>query len=162
MTFTPATGEWKNGEFSFPIRIYYEDTDVGGMTYHARYVSFFERIRSESVRGSTADVHMLLSIKEEDGGPVVYVVRNINVTYHRQSTVDDMLTGFCFIKRVRGAAVVISQRIENSDGELVAEAEVLVAVVDTKGRPRRWPAATKETWVQWCTDYENANGEDAA
>ncbi|WND01880.1 hotdog domain-containing protein [Temperatibacter marinus] len=162
MSLKPSEGVWTNGEFSFPIRVYYEDTDVGGMTYHARYVSFFERIRSESIRGSAADVSVLMDMPEEEGGPVVYVVRNINVTYHRQSTVGDILNGFSRVTKVRAAAIEIAQRIENEAGELVAEAELLVAIVDNKGRPKRWPQTVKAAWSQWMNEYQSSNDEGAS
>ncbi|MEX0300336.1 MAG: acyl-CoA thioesterase, partial [Kordiimonas sp.] len=82
MTLAPTTGEWKNGVYHFPIRIYYEDTDVGGMAYHGRYVSFFERVRTESIRGTAADVDFLFTIPEEEGGPHTYVVSELKLKYH--------------------------------------------------------------------------------
>lgn len=149
MTLTPAAGEWKGGVFRFPIRVFYEDTDIGGMTYHARYVSFFERTRSESIRGTAADVDALFAIPAEMGGPFIYVVRSVNITYHRQSTVGDVLIGHCQVIRVRAAAVEIKQWITLESGELVAEGHVSVAIVGKDGRPKRWPAATRATWENW-------------
>ena len=145
----PATGEWDKGVFSFPMRIYYEDTDLGGMVYHARYVSFLERVRSESIRGSVADVDALLEIADEDGGPIVYVVSNINIKYLRQSVVGDVLVGHSKVTKIRAAAVEIEQWITRGD-ERVVEAQLLVAVVNKEtGRPCRWPAAVKQAWQYW-------------
>lgn len=145
----PATGEWDNGVFSFPMRIYYEDTDLGGMVYHARYVSFLERVRSESIRGTVADVDALMETTEEDGGPIVYVVSGINIKYLRQSVVGDVLVGHTKVKKVRAAAVEIEQWITRGNDRVV-EAQLLVAIVNkTTGRPCRWPSAVKQAWQQW-------------
>lgn len=153
----PANGQWKDGEFFFPMRVYYEDTDIGGMTYHARYVSFFERVRSESIRGTNLDVHALMGRDKDMGGPIVYVVRNLNITYHRQSTVDDIIIGYSRVTKVRAAAIEVAQRIENAAGELITEATLLVAAIDPDtGRPKRWPDDLKATWQRWHDDYQAA------
>jgi acyl-CoA thioester hydrolase len=145
---TPATGAWQEGMFHFPIRIYYEDTDVGGMTYHGRYVSFFERVRSESIRGTSADVDFLFAIPKSKGGPQTYVVSRLNIRYHRQSKVNDLLIGHSMVTKVRAAAVEVKQWITR-DGEMIAEADVLVAVVGTNGRPTRWHPQAMKCWKSW-------------
>lgn len=156
MTMRVPQGTWEKGAFAFPIRVYYEDTDVGGMVYHGKYVSFLERIRSESIRGTEADVNHLFELSEEEGGPLTYVVRNINITYHRQAKVDDLLTGYCAVTKLRAAAVEIKQWILNEDGEKVIEAELLVAVINPEGKPRRWSAGSKQAWQNWLNEYEAA------
>lgn len=145
----PATGEWNKGVFSFPMRIYYEDTDLGGMVYHARYVSFLERTRSESIRGTVADVDALLEMPDEMGGPIVYVVSGITIKYLRQSVVGDILIGHSKVTKIRAAAVEIEQWITRGD-ERVVEAQLLVAIVNKEtGRPCRWPSAVKQAWQHW-------------
>ncbi|WP_417464898.1 YbgC/FadM family acyl-CoA thioesterase [Kordiimonas sp.] len=148
MTGTVAEGEWHGGIFHFPIRVYYEDTDVGGMVYHGRYVSFFERVRTESIRGTAADVNHLFELPKEEGGPLTYVVSNINIRYHRQAKVGDVLIGHSMVTKVRAAAIEVKQWITR-DGEMVAEAEVLVAVIGTDGRPKRWPNSARICWQNW-------------
>jgi acyl-CoA thioester hydrolase len=148
MTLLPASGERKDGVFAFPIRVYYEDTDVGGMVYHARYVSFFERVRSESIRGTAADVNALFDIPETEGGPLTYVVSKIAVSYHAQAKVGDILIGYSTVKKVRAAAIEIEQWIER-DGERIASAELIVAIVDKTGRPQRWPIEARKCWQDW-------------
>ncbi len=145
---TPPQGEWKDGVFHFPIRVYYEDTDVGGMAYHGRYVSFFERVRSESIRGSKADVDFLFNIPDEEGGPLTYVVSNLNIRYKSQSKINDLLIGHSMVTKVRAAAIEVKQWIMRGD-EVVAEAEVLVAVIGDDGRPRRWHPEARACWTQW-------------
>ncbi|NVJ71623.1 MAG: YbgC/FadM family acyl-CoA thioesterase [Alphaproteobacteria bacterium] len=143
-----AAGAWKEGVFHFPIRVYYEDTDVGGMVYHARYVSFFERVRTESIRDTAADVNYLFDLSEEEGGPLTYVVSNINIRYHRQAKVGDVLMGHSKVTRVRAAAIEVKQWITRDD-ELVTEADVMVAIIGKDGRPRRWPNSAKKCWQDW-------------
>ena len=152
---TLSRGEWKSGVFHFPMRVYYEDTDVGGMMYHARYVSFFERVRTESIRGSKADVDHLFAISDDDGGPLTYVVSKLNITYHRQTKIGDVLVGHSMVTKVRAAAIEVKQWITCND-ELVSDAELLVAVIGTDGRPRRWPADARACWTGWYSDAQNA------
>ena len=143
-----SEGAWKDGVFHFPMRVYYEDTDVGGMMYHARYVSFFERVRTESIRGSAADVDHLFAIPEEEGGPLTYVVSKIAISYHRQAKIGDVLLGHSMVTKVRAAAIEVKQWI-TCGGDLVAEAELLVAIIGPDGRPRRWPTEARACWQDW-------------
>jgi len=159
MTLVAPMGEWKGGVFHFPIRVYYEDTDVGGMAYHGRYISFFERVRSESIRGSDADVDFLFGIPDEEGGPLTYVVSSLNVKYHRQSKINDLLIGHSMVTKVRAAALEVKQWITR-DGEMVAEAEVLVAVVGDDGRPKRWHSKARECWQNWMAEAKAAGHLD--
>ena len=149
-------GWWEEGVFHFPFRCYYEDTDVGGMVYHARYVSFFERVRTESIRGTAMDVDALMARPEADGGPLVYVVSKIDITYRQQSKLGDVLLGHTMAKKVRAAAVEARQWITR-EGEVVADANVLIAIVDQQGRPNRWPADAKAAWSKVQADAENGH-----
>lgn len=155
MTLAPANGEWQDGVFRFPFRVYYEDTDLGGMVYHGRYVSFFERVRTESIRDTVVDVNYLQQLDKEQGGPLLYVVRNINITYHRQAFAGDAVIGHSMVERVRAAAVEARQWITRGR-ELLAEASVLVAIIGADGRPRRWTAEGRKLWDQWHEDARNA------
>lgn len=142
-----SKGWWQEGVFHFPIRVYYEDTDLGGMVYHGRYISFFERVRTESIRDTGCDVDVLAARPKAEGGSLVYVVRSINVTYHRQAKLGDILIGHTMAQKLRAAALEAKQWITR-DGDLIAEADVLIALVDQKGRPSRWPASAKDAWTQ--------------
>ena len=149
MDLAPAQGQWKDGVFSYPLRVYYEDTDLGGMVYHGRYVSFLERVRLESIRDTAADVDALLGLSEAEGGPIVYVVSELSLKYHQQSKVDDILIGHSMVKRLRAAAIEVEQWITR-DGKDVVRATVVVAIVDAKtGRPKRWPPAVRAAWQKW-------------
>ena len=153
MSLEPAEGVWEKGVFRFPIRVFYEDTDMGGMVYHGRYISFFERVRTESIRGTAADVDALLANPEENGGPLVYVVSKIAVQYHNQAKIGDILIGHSRVTKVRAAAIEAHQWITRN-GDYVAEAHVLVAVVGQDGRPKRWPAAARADWESWLAAAE--------
>ncbi len=156
MVLVSATGEWNKGVFSFPMRIYYEDTDLGGMVYHARYVSFLERTRTESIRGTAADIDVLLENSEDKGGPMVYVVSSINIKYLRQSVIGDILIGHTKVTKIRAAAVEVEQWITRGD-ERIVEAQLLAAVVNKEtGRPCRWPSAAKQAWQQWYDESLNS------
>ncbi len=155
MIGTLSEGAWKDGVFHFPMRVYYEDTDVGGMMYHARYVSFFERVRTESIRGSAADVDYLFDIPEKDGGPLTYVVSRLSISYHRQAKIGDVLVGHSMVTKVRAAAIEVKQWITCED-DTVAEAELLVAIIGSDGRPRRWPADARACWTDWYNRSQSA------
>ena len=155
MTMAVPRGEWKEGVFHFPIRVYYEDTDVGGMAYHGRYVSFFERVRSESIRGTAADIDFLFGVPEAEGGPLTYVVSKLNISYQSQAKVNDLLTGHSMVTKVRAAAIEVKQWITR-DTEMVAEADVLVAIVGNDGRPKRWPAQSLACWKDWFAAAKDA------
>ena len=155
MTAILSEGVWKDGVFYFPMRVYYEDTDVGGMVYHGRYVSFFERVRTESIRDSAADVNHLFALPESEGGPLTYVVSSINIRYHRQAKVGDILMGHSRVERVRAAAIEVKQWITR-DGQMVAEADVLVAIIGNDGRPKRWPNSARICWQTWMDDAHGA------
>ncbi|TNE66659.1 MAG: YbgC/FadM family acyl-CoA thioesterase [Alphaproteobacteria bacterium] len=153
MSAQVSVGAWNDGVFQFPMRVYYEDTDMGGMVYHGRYVSFFERVRTESIRGTDADVDALMAVSSEDGGPLVYVVSNLNISYRQQARIGDVLMGHSMVKRVRAAAVEVKQWISRDD-QIVAEAELLVAVIGPDGRPRRWPQKTRAAWERWMNEAQ--------
>nr|WP_281500769.1 thioesterase family protein [Kordiimonas marina] len=130
------------------------------MVYHGRYVSYFERVRTESIRDTAADVNALFDLSEEEGGPLTYVVSNLNISFRQQAKIGDVLMGHSMVKRVRAAAIEAKQWITR-DGVMVAEADVLVAVIGPDGRPRRWPAAARDAWTTWMKEAEAAAARGA-
>lgn len=116
------------------IRIYYEDTDFSGIVYHANYLKFFERGRTEGMR-ETGFSNSSLMTRDD---PIVFAVRSMNIDYHSAARMDDILTISTIVKEVRGARMVFSQRAER-DSELIATAEVTAACLTPEGRPRRFP-----------------------
>jgi acyl-CoA thioester hydrolase len=115
------------------VRVYYEDTDFSGRVYHASYLRFLERGRTEWLR-RRGFAHR--DFAETTG--VLFVVRSLQIEYLAAAMMDDLLTVETVVAAVRGASIEFKQRILRSDKELVT-AEVLAASI-RDGRPARIPA----------------------
>lgn len=113
-----------NTLFRWPIRVYYEDTDAGGVVYHARYVAFYERARTEMLRQRNFYQQQLLSEH------IAFAVRRMTVDYLQPARLDDMLEVHSKITSIRGASLTFAQCIMNSDGTLLSQANVLIACID--------------------------------
>ena len=110
--------------FSWPTRVYWEDTDAGGMVYHACYVAFLERARTEWLRALGYGQEQL---RLHYG--VVFAVRSMRLDFLRPARLDDVLEVSVVLTRCRRASLLFAQSIRR-DGELVLEAEVRLAAVD--------------------------------
>lgn len=110
--------------FRWPVRIYYEDTDAGGVVYHARYVAFYERARTEMLRQHNFNQQQLLSEH------VAFAVRRMTVEYISPARLDDLLEVRTEITAMRGASLTFAQCIVDSQGKVLSEAEVLIACID--------------------------------
>ncbi|WP_315707998.1 tol-pal system-associated acyl-CoA thioesterase [Brenneria uluponensis] len=110
--------------FRWPVRVYFEDTDAGGVVYHARYVAFYERARTEMLREHGFHQQALL---EEH---IAFAVRKIAVEYLVPARLDDLLEVQSEIVLIRGASLTFAQRILNSHGSVLSHAEVLIACID--------------------------------
>ncbi|BEN33922.1 acyl-CoA thioesterase [Serratia marcescens] len=123
-----------NTLFRWPVRVYYEDTDASGVVYHARYVAFFERARTEMLRQHNFHQQQLLSEQ------VAFVVRRMTVDYLAPARLDEQLEVQSEITCLRGASLTFAQRIVNSDGALLSQADVLIACIDPhQMKPRALP-----------------------
>ncbi|MDK1704049.1 tol-pal system-associated acyl-CoA thioesterase [Serratia rubidaea] len=123
-----------NTLFRWPVRVYYEDTDASGVVYHARYVAFFERARTEMLRQHDFHQQQLLSER------VAFVVRRMTVDYLLPARLDEQLEVQSEITQLRGASLTFAQRIVNSDGALLSQADVLIACIDPhQMKPRALP-----------------------
>ena len=125
--------EDRPGAHLFPCRVYYEDTDAGGIVYYANYLKFAERARSELLREMGSDNTRLLN----DHG-VMFAVRDCSVTYREPARLDDALQVYTRIFRIGGASFSAAQRVERS-GRLLADMTVRLACLDLEGRPARIP-----------------------
>ena len=117
----------------FPIRVYYEDTDMGGIVYHANYLKYIERARSDWVRG--VGVNQVL-LKEEG---VVFAVRKVDAEYLLTARMDDDLQVHTSTLSVSGARLVVDQKVMRGD-DLVFAAEVTIVCINDTGQPTRLPA----------------------
>nr|WP_201279351.1 tol-pal system-associated acyl-CoA thioesterase [Cedecea colo] len=120
--------------FRWPVRVYYEDTDAGGVVYHASYVAFYERARTEMLRQHHFNQQDLLAER------IAFVVRRMTVDYLAPARLDDLLEIQSEITSMRGTSMVFTQRIVNADGRTLNEAEVLIVCVDLLSmKPRALP-----------------------
>jgi tol-pal system-associated acyl-CoA thioesterase len=119
------------GEFRIPVRVYYQDTDAGGVVFHAQYLAFMERARTELLIATGID---LARIAEERR--VLFVVYALSARYHQPARLNDLLTVSAEVVKMGRASVVFRHRVERG-GELLVEADVTLALVD---RDRMWPA----------------------
>ena len=106
------------------IRVYYEDTDAGGVVYYANYLKYFERARTEWLRRLGVDQSLLA---ETEGR--LFVVKNVEIQYRRPAKLDDELTILTEVSRMKRASIQFEQRAE-CRGELLCEASVTVCCVD--------------------------------
>jgi len=131
----PSAGVFEGSEHVLPARVYYEDTDLTGVVYHANYLRYFERGRSDFLRLAGVD-HASLLARDD---PAAFTVTRITITFHQAARIDDALevrTRFQHRRRVRLHAV---QRILRG-GVLLSTAEVEVVCIGPDGRVRRPPA----------------------
>jgi len=117
-----------------PVRVYYEDTDFSGVVYHARYLQFFERGRTDFLRLAGVG-HADLEAAAE---PRYFVVRKITTEFVRPARIDDLLCVRTRFLPAKGARLFIVQRMLLGEA-LVATADVEAACIDAVGRPKRLP-----------------------
>ncbi|MGV6988891.1 tol-pal system-associated acyl-CoA thioesterase [Testudinibacter sp. P80/BLE/0925] len=117
-----------------PIRVYYEDTDAGGVVYHARYLHFFERARTEFLRNLGFEQQQLLQQFQ-----LAFVVRSMQIDYRIAAKLDDCLTVETTVSQVKKASIIFEQKLFKQD-ELLSNATVLVASVNlSKMKPEPMP-----------------------
>lgn len=121
--------------FLLPIRIYYEDTDFSGVVYHAAYLKFFERGRTEALRA--CGVHHSEMLRREE--PIAFAVRKMTTEWIVPARIDDLLEVRTLFDEIRGARMFLQQEIWR-DETLLARAEVEAACINLQGKPRRLPA----------------------
>ncbi len=134
----PADGVMRGTAHLFPLRVYFEDTDVAGIVYYANYLRFIERARSDMLRLIGVDQRGAL-----EGGEGVYAVAEIAVKYRAPAKLGDDLVVVTEIEEVRAASVLIHQQVMRGD-QLLADARVTAAFLTPDGRPRRQP----REWVE--------------
>ncbi|MDC0657503.1 tol-pal system-associated acyl-CoA thioesterase [Leisingera sp. SS27] len=117
----------------FPVRVYYEDTDMGGIVYHANYLRFIERARSDWVRGIGVDQNAM-----REGG-LIYVVRRIEADYLAPARFDEELLVTTSMHNVTPARMVLNQEVTRG-GQPLFRAQVTIVCITTGGKPARLPA----------------------
>ncbi|WEJ33971.1 tol-pal system-associated acyl-CoA thioesterase [Devosia sp. SD17-2] len=119
-------------QHSFPVRIYYEDTDFSGNVYHAAYLKFFERGRTEFLR----DIGVSHTELAKDG--IAFAVRTMEIDFKAASHIDEQLLVITEVVEVTGTRLVLDQTILREE-QLLTKARVVVAAIKTSGGPARLP-----------------------
>jgi acyl-CoA thioester hydrolase len=131
----PEAGHIEGGVHRFPLRVYYEDTDAGGVVFYANYLKFAERARTEMLRAMGLDHERL---RREAG--ITLAVRHAAIDYLAPARLDDALVVSTRISAASGAAIEIEQEVRR-EGAVLARLTLRVACVTSAGRPRRLPPA---------------------
>jgi len=134
-------GEIRDGRHVMSVRVYYEDTDFSGMVYHASYLRFMERGRTNYLRLLGADQRALFEETEKEAPGFAFVVRSMQIEFRKAARMDDVLEVITAPQEVRGASITLDQRIMRGE-EVLIEARVQVAFV-SGGRARRIPEALR-------------------
>jgi acyl-CoA thioester hydrolase len=129
-----AAGSFDGQAFVFPLRVYYEDTDFSGLVYHASYLRFMERGRSEFLRAAGAPHQAMLGAEP----PLFWVVRRMAVDFAKPARVDEALNVRTRALELAGARLRLDQAVCRA-ADILVKAEVEVCVVASDGRPRRVP-----------------------
>jgi acyl-CoA thioester hydrolase len=131
----PSTGRFVGREHRFPVRVYFEDTDLSGVVYHANYLRFMERARSDMLHLAGVDQR-----GHHDAGEGAYAVTELAIRYRAPAKLDDALVVTSRVLAVRNASVDIHQTVRRRD-TILTEGTVTAALVAPSGRPKRQPAA---------------------
>ena len=131
-------GRIEAGEHVLPVRVYYEDTDFSGFVYHANYLKFCERARSDCLR--LLGIHHHELHWHESDGRMGFVVRRMQCDFLKPARIDDVLEVRTAMLTIKGARFELDQRVSR-DGELLFHGLVMAALVDGAGKPKRMPKA---------------------
>ena len=134
----PVEGRFDGKEHRFPVRVYFEDTDLSGVVYHANYLRYMERARSDMLRLAGIDQRGV-----HEAGGCAYAVSALAIRYKRPARLDDALVVVTRLTQIRAASVDIHQRVMRG-AEILTDADVTAALVAASGRPTRQPAA----WIE--------------
>ena len=139
---TSLDGHIRDGVHHMQVRVYYEDTDFSGIVYHANYLRFMERGRTNYLRLLGADQHALFAEAEREAPGFAFVVRAMQLDYLKPARMDDVLTIVTSPHDIKGASITLHQEVRRGDDVLV-NAQVKVAFV-SGGRARPIPKALRQ------------------
>ena len=138
MTATKGLGHFDGKAHILPLRVYYEDTDLSGVIYHANYLRYMERGRTEFFR--LAGITRMADL--ESAEPTAWAIRNVEVAFHRPGRVDDALTVHTILTAISGARLTARQRIY-AGASLLSDGRIEACIITLKGRPRRLPVSLR-------------------
>ncbi len=132
-------------QFNWPVRVYYEDTDAGGVVFYANYLKFYERARTEMLRAMGFEQDALINQEE-----VIFVVRSVKVDYLKPARFNEMLKVTALIDSVGPASVIFAQQIIR-DEIVLNRAEIKIACLDVETmRPKTIPEKLLEQFKHEC------------
>jgi acyl-CoA thioester hydrolase len=140
----PSAGAFEGREHILPVRVYYEDTDFTGLVYHANYVRYFERGRSDFLR--LAGISHTALLERDD--PMAFVITRMEIDFRSAARIDDALEVRTTYDAVKGPRLIISQRVTRA-GVPIAEAKVEAACISLDGRAKRPPKGLVEALTPW-------------
>jgi 4-hydroxybenzoyl-CoA thioesterase len=124
-----------------PVRVYYQDTDAGGVVFHAQYLAFMERARSELLNALSLDLAQLADVRR-----ILFLVYELKARYHAPARLNDMLSVSAEVVKMGRASLVFRHTVERGT-ELLVEAEVTLALVDRdRMRPARMPEELEQAF----------------
>ncbi len=144
MSDQPTSGRFEGRDHLLPVRVYYEDTDFTGLVYHANYVRYFERGRSDFLRLVGIGHAQLLN----HDPPMAFVIAEMALTFVKPARIDDALVVRTRYQRIRGPRLIISQSVERG-ADVLCRAEVVAVCIHLDGRPRRPGRALVEAVTPW-------------
>ena len=127
-----------NSGHSFPIRVYYEDTDAGGVVYYANYLKFAERARTEALRAAGIEQ---TALRESHG--ILFVVRHVDIDFLKPAKLDDLLTVESTLQKISNVKIIIAQTISR-DGKTLAKLTVTLAVINDAFKLAKLPDSIKK------------------
>ena len=130
-----------DGRHAMTVRVYYEDTDFTGIVYHANYLRFMERARTNYLRLVGADHRVLFESAEQEAPGFAFVVHSMTIDFRRPARMDDVLEVITEPQVVKGASITLRQRVLRGE-ELLVEATVRFALI-SEGRARPIPKALR-------------------
>ena len=143
----PTAGCFEGRAHLLPVRVYYEDTDFTGLVYHANYVRYFERGRSDFLRlAGVGHVELL-----EQDEPLAFVVSEMALSFLKPARIDDALVVRTLYEAVKGPRLLIRQNVERGR-EVLCRAEVTAVCIHLDGRPRRPSKGLIEKVTPWLAD----------
>lgn len=133
------SGLMKEKTFVFPLRVYYSDTDAGGVVYYANYLTFAEKARTEMIRSFGWEHRTAMESDEK----LAFVVRHCEIDYRRSAKLDDLLEIHTTVTKIKGASMNMEQRIKLDDKDIVV-LSVKLACITMGGKPARIPVVLRD------------------
>lgn len=144
LSVRPAHAQPSARRFSIPVRVYYQDTDAGGMVFHATYLDYMERVRMDWLRAIGFEIPKMVEKHQ-----AMFVVRSANIDYLKPARLGEALDVSLALVRMGGAQLVLDQRVTRGMEELVIATIQLACIGVLDFRPARVPEALRRECTRW-------------